>query len=275
MKTAAPVLSDKLFGELSKLIYDLCGISLHDGKKELVQGRLSKRMRALGIGSFPEYLDHVRADKAGTEVTEMLDAISTNKTSFFREEDHFTFLAETLLPRLKDRGTKRVCVWSAGCSSGEEPYTIAITLQEAIPQLATWNARILATDISTHVLQKARQAHYSATSVEPVSPATRSRSFDTVGSHQNKIYQVKPHLRKLVHFARLNLMESWPMKGPFDAIFCRNVMIYFDRATRERLIGRYWSLLGSGGMFFVGHSESLTGIEHQFRYVQPAVYEKP
>ncbi len=275
MKPPVSDLDDRLFAELSDLIHRLCGITLHEGKRELLQARLGKRMRALGLATLREYLEHVRRDDAGVEITAMLDAISTNKTSFYREADHFVYLEQVVLPRLIDRGRKRLRIWSAGCSSGEEPYTIAITSAVTLPRLSTWDVRILATDISTRVLAEAREGIYDAARVAAVPPHLRTRSFEKVGAQTDPRYQVKRELRALVTFCRLNLMVSWPMRGPVDAVFCRNVMIYFDRPTRERLVGRFWSLLERGGAFFVGHSESLTGVQHQFRYVQPAVYEKP
>jgi chemotaxis protein methyltransferase CheR len=268
-------LSDAVFEEIARLIHRLCGITLHEGKVQLVRARLNKRLRALKLRDFREYLDYLRGDGGRTEVTALLDAISTNLTSFFREPDHFQHLGEVILPRLAAGGSRRLRIWSAGCSSGEEPYSIAITVRESLPDIPSWDARVLATDISTRMLTTARAAVYDAARIQPVSPMVRSRSFTCVESRPQKRYRVLPTVRKLVHFARLNLMESWPMAGPFDVVFCRNVMIYFDRPTRERLIGRFHDLLAKGGTLFVGHSESLTGIRHGFTYVRPTVYQKP
>lgn len=268
-------LTEAHFNRISQLVKAHCGIDLHDGKKELVKARLAKRLRRLGFRSFQQYIEHLRDDPSGTEITAMLDAISTNQTSFFREADHFDCLAGNVLPRVAAGGGKRLRIWSAGCSSGEEPYSIAITVAESIPDLGRWDPRILATDISTRVLARAEEGVYEAACVEPVPPILRSRYFTFVETRPQRLYEVTADIRGMVHFARLNLMGPWPMIGPFDAIFCRNVMIYFDKPTQGRLVQRFWDLLGSGGTLFVGHSESLTGVRHQFRYVQPTVYQKP
>jgi len=266
-------LTDAQFEQIRRLIKRQCGIHLNEGKKDLVRGRLAKRLRVLGFDSFRLYLEHLDADASGSELTALLDAISTNQTSFFREPAHFEYLQRAVLPRVAARGDRRLRVWSAGCSSGEEPYSIAITLREGLGELDAWDARVLATDISTRVLAGARRAVYGEDRVAAISPLLRSRYFVCTQTRPRRQYGVVPAVRKLVHFARLNLMDSWPMRGPFDVIFCRNVMIYFDRPTRQRLIGRFAGLLAKGGTLFVGHSESLTGIQHPLRYVQPTVYE--
>jgi chemotaxis protein methyltransferase CheR len=205
----------------------------------------------------------------------MIDAISTNQTSFFREVAHFDHLSEKILPMLTARREKRLRIWSAGCSSGEEPYSIAIAVREAIPTIGCWDAKILATDISTRALACARQGQYDGERIKAVPPMVRPKAFSLIQARPSRVFEVLPAVRQMVHFARLNLMESWPMQGPFDVIFCRNVMIYFDRPTRERLVGRFHDMLASGGTFFVGHSESLTGIRHSLTYVEPTVYRKP
>ena len=270
-------LTEAQFREVTKLVKATCGINLHDGKKELVKARLAKRLRELGFCSFRQYIELLRHDPSGAEVTALLDAISTNQTSFFREAEHFDYLGKKVLPGLVAGGSRggRLAIWSAGCSSGEEPYSVAITVRENIPDVDSWDVRILATDISTRVLAPAAEGVYDASRVEPVPAMLRSRYFTCVEARPPRLYEVSANIRSMVHFARLNLMGPWPMQGPFDAIFCRNVMIYFDRPTRERLIGRFFDLLAPGGTFFVGHSESLTGIRQQFRYVRPTVYEKP
>jgi len=270
-------LSDAQFNKVARLVKSLCGIDLREGKMELVKARLAKRLRRLGLQCFDQYLDYVRNDSSGAELTAMLDALSTNKTSFFREVEHFHYLGKKVLPGLVAGGARagRLAIWSAGCSSGEEPYSAAITVCESIPNVASWDVRVLATDISTRVLARAEEGVYEAAHVEPVPPMLRSRYFTCVETRPRRLHEVKGDIRGMVHFARLNLMGPWPMKGPFDVIFCRNVMIYFDRPSRERLIGRFFDLLSPGGTFFVGHSESLTGTRHQFRYMQPSVYEKP
>jgi chemotaxis protein methyltransferase CheR len=268
-------LSERQFEQIGELVRSLCGINLHQGKKELVTARLGKRLRQLGITDFSAYLDYLRNDVTGGELALMLDAISTNLTSFFRESDHFDFLAEKLVPRWKARANHRLRIWSAGCSSGEEPYTIAMTLAESIHDLARWDVGILATDLSTRVLAVAQRGVYSAARVDTVPPALRNKYFMLTQSRPDKLFEISPSLRKWVSVARLNLMEGWPMHGPFDAIFCRNVMIYFDKPTQSQLIRRFHDLLAPGGALFIGHSESLAGVQHSFQYMQPTVYEKP
>jgi chemotaxis protein methyltransferase CheR len=266
-------LSDSQFAEISTLVKDQCGINLHDGKKELVKARLSKRLRALGLTRFHDYLALVQADPTGNELVAMLDALSTNLTRFFREPDHFVHLEKKVAERVA-AGPRRLRVWSAGCSSGEEPYSIAMTLAERIRDWDRWDIAILATDLSTAVLDRAARGQYDAERAASVPPALRQRYFDAEGDRHSQTYRIADRLRQKVRFARLNLMGSWPMRGPFDVIFCRNVMIYFDKPTQSRLVGRFHEMLAPGGTLFVGHSESLAGVSHSFTYVQPTIYQK-
>ncbi len=268
-------LTDAQFRSVSTLTKKLCGINLHEGKKQLVRARLAKRLRALGMASFEEYMDYLRRDDSGDELTAMLDALSTNLTRFFREPSHFVYMVNTIVPRLLASGSRRLHVWSAGCSSGEEPYSIAIHLAEAIPDLQAWDVKILATDLSTTVLERAREGIYDKKRLQDVPGMLRSKHFTCIEARPERRYQVKESLRQLVHFARLNLMDTWPMGGPFEIIFCRNVMIYFDKPTQAQLVERFTDLLAPAGTLFIGHSESLTGVRHQLRYVEPTVYEKP
>jgi len=266
-------LSQKQFESIRTLVKSISGISLADGKQDLVRSRLNKRLRQLGIDCYDEYIAMVKGDRAGQEITFLLDAISTNVTHFFREPAHFDYLADMLRQRA-EKGSRRLRIWSAGCSSGEEPYTIAMAASEAISDLSGWDAKVLATDISTNVLGKAKLAVYGADAVHKLDRSVQSRYFKKIGDKPGGEYQVAPATRSLVSFARLNLMGSWPMKGPFDAIFCRNVMIYFEKATQAELVSRYWDLLAPGGMLFIGHSENLTGIKHGFESVRPTIYRK-
>jgi len=266
-------LTEAQFNAISSLVKSLAGINLTDAKKELVRARLAKRLRKLGLATFDDYVEYLQNDTTGAELVAMLDVLSTNTTYFFREAKHLEWLRQEVLPRVAAR--RRVRIWSAGCSSGEEPYSIAIVLLEAIPDLADWDAAILATDLSTEVLARARQGIYPASRLREVPPMLLGRHFTLVATKPERTYRVNDPVRRLVHFARLNLMGRWPMKGPFDVIFCRNVMIYFDRPTRQELIARFHSILAPGGTLFIGHSESLTGISHSFRYVLPTVYRKP
>lgn len=272
------VLKDKEFQRISTLVYKYCGITLNEGKKELVRARLAKRLRHLHLPSFDSYIDFATKDTNGAEFISLIDSISTNLTSFYREKQHFDYLTNICLPALEKRksesGTKRIRVWSAGCSSGEEPYTIALTLLDYFKDKSGWDIKILATDISTKVLESAKKGVYTADRVAPVPSDLKNRYLVKQKLGPDTYYQVKPQVKNMIFFARLNLMEQWPVKGPLDVIFCRNVMIYFDKPTQEKLVGRYWQLIEDGGLLFTGHSESLTGIEHKFKFVQPTVYKK-
>jgi chemotaxis protein methyltransferase CheR len=263
-------LTERQFRHVRERLYALAGINLLPGKEGLVRARLGKRLRALGLATFEEYLDRVEGDASGRELRAFIDALTTNKTSFFREPQHFDFLAARVLPACAEAGRARI--WSAGCSSGEEAYTIAMVMRETIPDVERMDARVLATDISERVLARAREGVYEHELMRDVPVPLARKYFACVRQEAPRAYRAGDALRALVRFARLNLMEAWPMRGPFDAIFCRNVMIYFDRPTQERLVGRFWELLAPGGHLFVGHSESLTALDHRFRYVQPAVY---
>jgi chemotaxis protein methyltransferase CheR len=270
-------ITDEQFERISVLVKDACGINLHTGKKELVKARLGKRLRALGLTSYNEYINYVRKDVSGDEATAMLDALSTNVTHFFREPRHFDYLSGTFLPRLAARrgpDAKRVRIWSAGCSSGEEPYSVAVTVLEAFRDLAGWDVKILATDLSTKVLKSATAGRYSPEHLAGVPQAALAKYFTFQGRGADKIYTVNDVLRGMVTFARLNLVDRWPMKGPFDAIFCRNVMIYFDKSTQVDLLERFTNLLARGGILLVGHSESLAGVSHKLEYVEPTIYAK-
>ena len=265
-------LTAKEFQRFSALVYRMCGINLTEGKEGLVRTRLAKRVQTLGMSGFSEYLDLVERDLGSEEAVLMLDSIATNKTSFFREVQHFQYLRDRVLPPLLESG-RPVRFWCAGCSSGEEPYTLSLLLHEMAPDGARRDVRILATDISTKVLAKAKAGVYDAATLADVPQAMVKRHFsreDATGAR----YRAADGVRSIIRFARLNLMEEWPMKGPFDVIFCRNVMIYFDKPTQERLIARFHDLLSPRGHFLVGHSESLTSLSHRFHYVQPAVYVK-
>jgi chemotaxis protein methyltransferase CheR len=263
-------LSDEQFAKIKQLLYRVCGIDLKAGKEGLVRSRLSKRLRTLGIGSFEAYLEYVEGDEAQQELYALVDAMTTNKTSFFREKQHFDFLAQELLPQWESRSTLRL--WSAACSSGEEPLTLAMVLREAMGDMGSRDVRVLATDISDNMLKVARAGVYDDERLADVPPELRRKYFTCVEASSSRRYEAKASLKDLLHYARLNLMDAWPVRGPFDVIFCRNVMIYFDKKTQADLIGRFCDLLRPGGHLFVGHAESLTGISHSLRYVQPALY---
>jgi chemotaxis protein methyltransferase CheR len=265
-------MESKLFEEFRSLIYQEAGITLRPGKESLVSSRIGKRMRALGLVSQRDYLEHVRNDASGGELVHLIDAISTNVTSFYREADHFKLLSE-LLERWGAQGQRRFRIWCAAASSGEEPYTIAITAAEALGAGA--DVKILATDISTRVLETARQGRYPKPRVATVPSQHLSRYFDRQGDRQNPLFSVRRPLRDMLVFRRLNLSTApYPMKGPLDVVFCRNVMIYFDNDVRTRLLNEVYRLLKPGGYLLVGHAESLTGITTRLKPVKPSTYIK-
>jgi chemotaxis protein methyltransferase CheR len=271
-------LSERDFRKVRGIVHELTGISLNEGKRELVVARLSKRIRQLGLRSVGDYLDYVREEKTQHELITMLDALSTNLTSFWRESQHFDHVVKEILPRIVERAkptdSRKIRVWSAGCSSGEEPYGLAMLMLHHLDQPSRYDIKILGTDLSTKVLAIAKTGIYSAERVKPIPPEIRKRFIVERKSLLGKEYIVSDEVRTRVKFARLNLMESWPMRGPLDFIFCRNVMIYFEKSTQARLVKKFYELLRPGGTLFIGHSESLTGIEHMFHYVRPTVYEK-
>lgn len=268
-------LSEEQFGRISTFVKDVCGINLHTGKKELVKARLGKRLRTLGMTSFEDYFDRVRSDASGSELTMMLDALSTNLTSFFREPRHFEYLAKEIVPSLASRrgSARRLRIWSAGCSSGEEPYSIAMTLMEAMRDLSSWDARILGTDLSVKVLMKAKEGLYEGARMEGV-PRQHAAKYFVRERGGEKTWRAGDALRGMVSFARLNLLHPWPMKGPFDVIFCRNVMIYFEKDVQTEVVRRFAEILAPGGVLFIGHSESLAGVKHRLNYVEPTIYRK-
>lgn len=265
-------MSSSTFAQFRELIHRLSGIALSEGKEGLVRARVSKRMRALGILEYDEYLERVVADCTGEEIVNLLDVISTNVTSFFREERHFQVLAETARTWLAERRTN-LRLWSAACSTGEEPYSMAMTL---LPLLEGGGVdlKILATDLSTRALDRARSGRYEGDKLRGVPPEHRTRFFADDPNHPSTL-NVAPELRRAVVFARLNLSQvPFPMSGPFDAVFCRNVMIYFDVDIRRRLLAEILRLLRPGGWLFVGHSESLMGLTSGFKSVSASVYVK-
>ena len=274
------VLSNKEFELFRKLIYKSSGIHLTPSKKELVKARLSKRLTQTGINAFEQYYKFVtRHDKSGNELVHLLDSISTNKTDFFREKRHFDFLNTKLLPELiKKKGkakNKILRIWCAASSSGEEPYTLAITILNHINPNDGWNIKILATDISTKILQKAIKGIYARETLKGISPAIVSAHFKRVVVDKSNCLQVKDHLKKLITFRRFNLMSpKFPFRNPFDFIFCRNVMIYFDTETQHGLISKFYDCLPKNGYLFIGHSETLAKRTHGFKYIEPAVYQK-
>jgi chemotaxis protein methyltransferase CheR len=269
----AAALRPSHFDAISRIVYERCGICFPKGKETLVSSRLAKRLRILGLTDYGQYLDYLKQDTSGAELATMIDALTTNKTNFFREPHHFDFLRTNILPELRDSDSK-IRFWSAGCSTGEEPYSLAILLSEELSQPRRKNCQILATDISRRVLSVAREGVYSEEALRGVNPSLWKKHMVCTQTKPSRTYKISDEAHAMIHFAYLNLTEAWPMHGPFDAIFCRNVMIYFDGDTRKRLVRRFYDLIKPGGYLFVGHSESLGSNSREFRYVEPAIYVK-
>jgi chemotaxis protein methyltransferase CheR len=273
------VLTEEDFRKISDIVYEHCGINLHNGKKELVRARVAKRLRSGNFKTFSEYIKYVLQDKTGTEFSILIDSLSTNLTGFFREPQHYAFLRSEFLPLLMERKKKkrdfRIRAWSAGCSSGEEPYSLAMTLLEAIQDTGRWYVKVFANDISTTMLETAQKGIYEKERVEPIPSLLRQKYLILHRKGNRRVFEVGKILRDTVTFKHMNLVKDWVIREPLDFIFCRNVMIYFDKSTQARLLNRFWHLLSPGGMLFTGHSESLIGIDHKFNYIQPTMYLKP
>ena len=260
-----------------QLVYVHSGINLGQEKQHLLRARLGKRLRAGHFRSFREYYEFVLNDKTGEELATVLDAISTNTTHFYREKRHFDLLAKMVTDDLKTHAQRRrtIRIWSAGCSSGEEPYSIAMTVYDIVKHHPEVEVKILATDLSVEMLSQARLGVYDAIRLGTLPPSFAKAYFVAYGGYRSGKVQVIPEVRKLITFARFNLIqEKFRFKNPFDAIFCRNVMIYFDRPTQQALVARFHEHLKPGGLLLIGHSESLNSLKHNYHYVEPAVYRK-
>jgi chemotaxis protein methyltransferase CheR len=271
---------DSEFEFIRTLVYEHSRIHLGPDKRELVAARLGKRLRATELPTIGDYCDLLRGPNADDELSNLIDAISTNHTFFFRENSHFEFVREQLVPEMsarppRERGS-RFYAWSAACSSGEEPYSLAMTLHECLPSSAGWPWHIECTDISHRILAKASAAVYKGEVVTKLPPAQVRTFFQRGVGPQEGNYRIRPQLQACLSFHRLNLLEGEPpFREPFHVIFCRNVMIYFDRPTQEELVNKLTRRLVPGGYLLVGHSESLTGIRHSLQMVKPAIYRRP
>jgi chemotaxis protein methyltransferase CheR len=267
-------LQDGDFRKIAKLVMDSTGIVLSEKKRAFVHGRLGRRLRILGLADFRQYTRLLESDDGDDERRMLINAVTTNHTSFFREDHHFAYLAQTVLPAIvKSRGAgpARLRIWSAGCSTGEEPYTLAMTLLEQEALLSGWDVKILATDLDTNVVRHASEGVYDAERLESI-PAAYRRNYLSV--RDDGKFWIKDEVRDLISFAPLNLLEDWPMRGPFDLIFCRNVVIYFDKPTQRKLFDRYAELLRSDGWLFIGHSESLLNVSNRFSLVGRTIYRR-
>lgn len=274
-------LSQREFRQLREIIYEKSGINLSDQKVPLVKGRLSKRLRTLGLKSFQQYCERLQSPDHGTdELVCLIDAISTNVTSFFREQSQWTFLKQRIdamaQSPVNGRGLR---IWSAACSSGEEPYSLAIFLHENLHPACIDKCRILATDISPDILRRAKAGVYRASQTKGLSGALLQRYFTRqkgTRDHEEDQYRINPQLREMILFRSFNLVYGnyAIFRQPMDAIFCRNVMIYFDTDTRTRLVTELARLLPPGGLLFLGHSESISRVTNLYRMVQPSIYER-
>ena len=267
--------TDTDFDCIRTLVNQHTGIVLSNAKRDLVYSRLTKRLRQLRLDSFQAYCRVLQTGDPG-ELEQLVNAITTNLTMFFREAHHFDALATTLLPALMHRKTRprRLRIWSAGCSTGEEPYSIAMVCKTVLPDMEAWDVKILATDIDSHVLATAQRGVYSTERVQGLSPAHLQRWFSKGRGVNTGLVRVVPALQELITFRQLNLIHSWPMRGPFDIIFCRNVVIYFDKATQRQLFERFADLLDPHGYLCVGHSESLFQITDRFELLGKTIYRR-
>lgn len=259
---------------ISALIYERCRIRLDDGKHALIRARLGKRMRHHGIAGLPEYCRFLKTDGGEEEVTKVVDALTTNFTNFMREPDHFAFLVDRVLSEALARGEKTFRVWSAASSSGEEAYTMAFFLADQAARNPGWDWSITGSDVSTKVLDKARAAVYDEERISALPREWMPRYFQKGTDAWRGFYRVKRSICERVAFRQINLIEDYAHPHPFQVIFCRNVMIYFDRHTQEELVGRLCRFLSPGGYIIIGHSESLNGLKTPLRCLKPSVYQK-
>ena len=266
--------TDSEFRRLRDLVHARTGIALSDAKRELVYGRLARRLRKLNLTSFAEYCQLVERPLSD-ELQELTNAITTNLTSFFREHYHFEQLASEALPQLEAQrmSTRRLRLWSAGCSTGEEPYSLAVIMRERLAHLSHWDIKLLATDIDSKVVATAAEGHYAEERFKGVSPE-RIRNWFPPAPGRPGMRAACADLKALITFKQLNLLEPWPMKGPFEVIFCRNVVIYFDKATQRTLFDRMADLQNPGDWLFIGHSENLHNVTDRYKLVGRTVYRR-
>jgi chemotaxis protein methyltransferase CheR len=270
-------MSDKDFSRFSQFIYQNVGIKLPPSKKTMIEARLQKRLRILKIATHDEYINYLFSKEGmELELINLIDVVTTNTTDFFREPQHFDILARTVLPEWVERHGryKTLKIWSAGCSTGMEPYTLAIVLSEFEAKHPGFKWQILATDISTQALQTAVRAVYDEARIEPVPKHLKTKYFLRSKDRAARLVRVAPEQRRAVEFRRLNFMEEFSFREPLHIIFCRNVVIYFDKPTQERLFNKFCTQLAPGGFLFIGHSESLSGMTLPLKQVAPTVYRR-
>lgn len=272
-------LDTKDFERLSSFIYQECGIKMPPAKRTMLEARLQKRLRVLNMGSFSQYCNYLFSPNGQEkELIHMIDVVTTNKTDFFREPEHYGYLVKSVLPEWSEKTGFHhpLSIWSAGCSTGEEPYTLAMVLSEFGESQNRFDFRIMASDISTRVLEKATKAVYDMDRIGPISDHMRRKYLLRSKDKVSELVRIVPKLREKITFQRINFMDSdFGLRTPFDIIFCRNVIIYFDRETQERLMNKFYQNLKPGGWLFMGHSETLSGLDVPLVMVHPTVYRKP
>jgi len=264
--------TEKDFHEIRKLVAEHTGIALSDAKRELVYGRLSRRLRVLGLSRFADYRA-LLVQSDSPELGEFVNSVTTNLTAFFRERHHFDYFQETALPELVRRKDmqRRLRFWSAGCSTGAEPYSMAMVVAEFFANKPGWDVKILATDLDTNCLRLGHEGLYSVDQLRGVEAARLRKWFTRIEPNQ---FQAVDQLREMVVFNQLNLMKEWPMRGPMDAIFCRNVVIYFDKPTQQRIFNRFAALMRPDEHLFIGHSESLYRVSDAFKLIGKTIYRR-
>lgn len=268
--------TERDFKRIQQLVSQHTGISLSDAKRDMVYSRLARRLREVDMQDFGSYCSLIDSPEGESELLNFTNAITTNLTSFFREPHHFEYLQKTLLPELmkKNAHTKRIRLWSAGCSTGEEPYSIAIAIREVIPENSGWDIKILATDLDSNVLAKGQSGIYDAERISGLSKQRVRNWFLRGKGDKSDLVRVHPSLQEMISFKRLNLMNEWPIKGPFDFMFCRNVVIYFDKPTQSVLFDRYANLLIDNARLFLGHSETMFKVCDRFKLIGNTIYQK-
>ncbi len=268
------IFKEKDFRFIVKLVGEYTGIVLSDSKREMVYSRLTRRIRELGVKDFSSYCNLLR-DGDPNELINFTNALTTNLTSFFREPHHFEYLAKSVLPVLEEsKSHRRLRIWSAGCSSGEEPYTIAMTIREYFPETSGWDIKIIATDLDSNMVTKAEAGIYVDDRVTGIDKRRLKRWFvKGIGQNAGKV-RIKPELQDIIAFRQLNLLNDWPMREAMDVIFCRNVVIYFNKETQKKLFSRYSNLLAAHGHLFIGHSESLNRVSDDFELIGKTIYKK-
>ena len=267
--------TESMFEQIRELVKHHTGIVLSDGKQDMVYGRLTRRLRALDLSDFDSYLTLIKREDE-QELTHLVNAITTNLTSFFREEHHFEYLKNTVFPSLleKNAATQKIRIWSAGCSTGEEPYSIAMVVREFFEDYDGWDVKVVATDLDSNVIDKGKAGVYDIGRVDGLSLEYKKRWMKRGKGDQSNLVKMKSELQNLITFKQLNLLHGWPIKGPIDIIFCRNVVIYFDKETQRNLFDRYADVLSSDGHIFIGHSENMFNVCDRFESLGNTIYQR-